>query len=251
MMIKKSLSKLSCVIATALVVSAPVASAEDSPHVISSTVTFTTDYMFRGVSQTDRLPAAQGSIDYTYTPYGFYAGVWGSNVDDAFVSDGNIEIDVYGGFRGAFSNGIGWDIGGLYYAYPGESYDPGPDYAEVKGGLSYTFSDVQFSPAVSATLYYSPDYTYETGDSIYVDGALGLTLPYDMSLGFHIGYLDVDVPGSVYDWKVGLSKSFAGMVFNVSYYDVGGDDEGNYCFPPLSYDGECEGSVVFSVSRTF
>lgn len=249
-MIKKSLTGISCVLATALTLSAPVVSAEDSPHVFSGTVALTTDYLFRGISQTDREPAIQGSMDYTYTPYGFYAGVWASNVDEKFVSDGNIEMDFYGGFRGAFANNIGWDVGGIYYYYPGEDNATTPHYGEIKGGLSYTFSDVALTPALAGTVYYSPDFFGETGDAVYTDGSVGFSLPYGLGLGFHVGYQDVDDIGDYVDWKVGLSKPLAGFVFNVSYSDVSGDDEELFC-PPPGFDDLCDGTVVFTVSRTF
>ena len=52
------------------------------PKNFSATVTFATDYVFRGVSQTDNKPAVQGSFDYKH-PSGAYLGIWGSNVDDS------------------------------------------------------------------------------------------------------------------------------------------------------------------------
>ncbi|MBW1999239.1 MAG: hypothetical protein JRJ29_14920, partial [Deltaproteobacteria bacterium] len=57
---------------------------------IHGSLAFTTDYVFRGVSQTDGDPAVQGSFEYSH-PTGFYLGLWGSNVDSS-VSDGNLEI---------------------------------------------------------------------------------------------------------------------------------------------------------------
>ena len=62
------------------------------PKNFSATLTFATDYLFRGVSQTDNKAAVQGSFDYKH-PIGAYLGIWGSNVDD-YVSKGNVELDV-------------------------------------------------------------------------------------------------------------------------------------------------------------
>ena len=115
------------------------------------------DYRFQGISNSDG-PAIQGSLDWTYN--GFYLGVWGSNTE---FSDAGIEIHYYGGYRWSWE-GIGFDITGYYYSYPGEDeddfdeFDPfggqDADYWEVHGGLGNTFSTV-LSPSVALHYYYS------------------------------------------------------------------------------------------------
>lgn len=81
----------------------------------SATTTLASDYVFRGISNTDGDPAIQGSMDYEHES-GFYAGVWASNVkfrenagEDAVdtVDEASIEIDYYAGFASEFDNGIG------------------------------------------------------------------------------------------------------------------------------------------------
>ena len=64
-------------------VSTALAKASESPHVFSANVALTTNYMFRGVSQTNNGPAIQGGFDYQYSPYNLYVGVWASNVDSS------------------------------------------------------------------------------------------------------------------------------------------------------------------------
>ena len=85
---------------------------------ISSNVSLTTDYVFRGVSQTLEEPAIQGGFDYSNSS-GFYAGFWGSNVD--FGTDAQVELDGYLGFTREQQNGFSWDVGLIHYDYPGES----------------------------------------------------------------------------------------------------------------------------------
>ena len=88
-----------------MIVSAPMVQA-DSPHEFSANVALSTDYLFRGISQTDGSPAISGGFDYTYSPVGIYAGIWASNVDfSSFGDDDNIEIDYYGGIGGDFCGG--------------------------------------------------------------------------------------------------------------------------------------------------
>src|SRR6187551_3923067 len=81
-------------------------------------------YIFRGLTQTDRKPAFQGGFDLA-TPGGFYAGTWGSNISwlhDAGVVDhgASLEWDFYGGYKYAFNDDWGMDVGVLYYWYPGD-----------------------------------------------------------------------------------------------------------------------------------
>ena len=109
-MIKKTL------IATALLASSSAALAE-----ISANVTLASDYVFRGVSQTDNQLAIQGGFDWGHDS-GFYVGTWASNVDSQFfggATDPQIELDLYAGFANEFSNGLGYDLGYLRYQYPG------------------------------------------------------------------------------------------------------------------------------------
>jgi uncharacterized protein (TIGR02001 family) len=73
-----------------------------------ASVTLTTDYVFRGVSQTDENPAIQGSFDYKH-PVSAYLGVWASNVDES-ISKGNIEIDYYAGFTRELFKGFSFDV---------------------------------------------------------------------------------------------------------------------------------------------
>jgi uncharacterized protein (TIGR02001 family) len=109
---------------------------------LSATAAFTTDYVFRGITQTAENPAAQPEFDLTYGI--FYAGIWGSNLDfggSPFSSDiASIEIDYYAGLTPMWK-GITFNIGGIYYTYPG-AFDPGTefDYFELKTGASYTFA---------------------------------------------------------------------------------------------------------------
>ncbi len=102
---------------------------------LSATTTFTTDYVFRGISQTNQNPAAQAEFDATYGM--FYLGMWGSNVDFDPALEDSIEIDYYGGITPTWA-GIDFDIGALWYTYPGKN---GTDIVEIKTGGSYTFGE--------------------------------------------------------------------------------------------------------------
>ena len=233
-----------------------------SPHVFSANVALTTDYMFRGISQTDDGPAIQGGFDYNYEPWGFYAGTWASNVEllpfgSTVRNRSSIEVDMFGGFAGELANGIGWDIGGLYYYYPQQNEDSGAagdyDFGEVYGSLSYSFGGT-LEPAADAGFAYSPDYFGEDGDSIYGHGSLGITMPYGIGLKGTVGYLDVDgdkTTGAIggYDYvhySVALSKEIGIFTLDLSWND---SDDG--CSDLYGGDDDlCEG-VVFNVSSSW
>ena len=114
---------------------------------IAGTVALTSDYMFRGISQTDNDPAVQGSLEYSYNT-GFYnitpyLGFWGSNVDFNDGGDAHVELDTTFGFRGdLLDTGVSWDLGGIYYAYPGAGRLDGEssnyNYWEIPVRLSYS-----------------------------------------------------------------------------------------------------------------
>lgn len=250
-MMKTSFKKLGCIIATALVLSAPVSVyAEDSPHEFSANVALTSDYLFRGISQTEGNPALQGGFDYAYggdvLPVGFYAGVWASNIDFNDGADASLEIDYYGGLTGnLFNTGVGWDIGVVYYDYPSSESSADYAYIEYGGSLSYAF-DTQFSPEIGVAVWYSPEFFGDTGEAIYVNPSLGISLPYDFSLGFGYGYQDVDDIGDYSHYAVSLSKDWNIFTFDVTYSATSNEDE--FCGAGVDL---CDDTVVFTLSSSF
>ena len=130
---------------------------------ISGNVNLASDYVYRGISQTDEEGTIQGGFDVE-AESGLYAGVWASNI--AF--DGSIEIDIYAGFAGEFSEAVGFDVGLLRYEYPN---DLGPNHSsfnEVYGSVS--FKDVTLGLAYSDDFFFESD----TGVYVYIDYSLGL-----------------------------------------------------------------------------
>ncbi len=230
-------------------------SAAFDPKNFSATLSLATDYVFRGVSQTDNKPAVQGSFDYKH-PIGLYVGIWGSNVDD-YVSKGNIELDFYGGYGVELLPNLNLDASVIYYYYPGGGNDPKKDYLEGHLGLDYTFKDLPLSPKIGGGYNYSPDFFGEDGDGHYFSGKLDLALPFEFTLYGLIGYQWVegdkstgngngDHGGDGYDythWRVGISRPVLGFVLDLSYQDT---DNANFLGKDIADE-----RVVFAVSRTF
>jgi len=226
------------------------------PGVLTASVTFATDYTFRGISQTDSGPAIQGSIDWSY-PFqkeiGVYLGIFGSNVDFNDGDEANIEVDFYGGLKGEVA-GFAWQVGGIYYKYPrAEIAGIRYDYFELGLKLGYDFG---FANLVGS-YNYSPDYFFESGDGHYFAADLTVPLeflPYDIALLGHVGHQSIDnnarfgAPDYT-DWMLGITGKLEGFTLTLAYVDT--DLSRGECFPGTSLAKTCESRVVFSVSKTF
>ncbi len=221
----------------ALTGSALTASAAD----VAGNVTLATDYRFRGISQlTGKFsPAIQGGFDYS-TDLGFYVGTWASNVN---FTGGAIEVDLYGGFKGAINDDLGYDIGVLYYGYP-KDYSADLGYTEVYGSATFKGAKVGIN--------YSNDYFGGTGKFYYPYIEYGFDVVNNLSLSFHYGYNSFDKEeflgnnDSYSDWKVGLSTTQLGVSWGLAYVDTDLDDDKD-CFGDKNL---CAATVVFSISKS-
>ncbi len=226
-----------------------------NPENFSATLTFATDYVFRGVSQTDNKPAVQGSFDYKH-PIGLFAGLWGSNVDD-YVSKGNVELDIYGGYGIEIVPAFNVQASLIYYYYPGGGDDPRKNYVEGHLGADYTFKDLPLGPKITAGYNYSPDFFGEDGDAHYTSGRLDLSLPFEFTLYGLVGYQWVEGEKSTgngagengndgFDythWQVGISRPLLGFTLDLNYQET---DEANFLGEDIADE-----RVVFAVSRSF
>ena len=178
--------------------SALLAAAVGTAHAaeFSGNVTIATDYILRGVSQTEERPAIQGGFDAAFDS-GIYAGIWASNVnfDEATggASNANAEMDYYGGYSGAIGcTDCTYKLGFVYYDYHG---DPGLDYLELAGSLAFS--------GFTLGVYYSNEYlgdgtTDLIGDEVeywYPYLNYSYSLPWDLTLGLHVGYSDMSEKG--------------------------------------------------------
>jgi len=222
----------------------------ESPHEFSANVALSTDYMYRGQSQTENLPSISGGLDYAHET-GFYLGTWASNVDgtSVFTASG-MELDVYGGYGSELgSTGISYDVGLLYYIYPGQA--DGADYNFLEGyvGFGYDFTE-ELSGGV--TFRMTPDWQGATGEGFNVEGSLDYALPYDFTLSGMVGHQTVDenTTWGTPDWtyfSVGLSKTLFGA-FDASIAYVDTDLNNTECFGGSNI---CDGRAVFTLSSSW
>ncbi len=215
---------------------------------VTGGVTLVSDYRFRGISQTDKRFAVQGTFTLAHTS-GFYATVWGSSIDDYVYNGSDQEIDFIGGYRKTFGSTT-VDGGILYYYYPGS------------GGISSDFFEPYVSVAqaigpvtAKVTANYAPKQaalSIGSGkeDNLYLVGDLSAAIPKTpVSLTAHLGhsfgpsYLTI---GKGYtDWSVGASVTVKNLTAGLAYVDT--DD----AFITPSGRNAAKGGVVASLGVAF
>ena len=186
---------------------------------ISFNAAVTSDYRYRGISQTRLKPALQGGADWVNNPTGFYAGTWASTikwVKDG-GGDGSIEWDVYGGKRGELGGGVTYDVGGLGYIYPSNSLPTSANTFELYGQLGYGPATFKYSHSLTNLFGFA-----DSKNSQYFDASVNQDVGGGFTLNLHIGRQKVKHnEGSSYtDWKVGVTKDFGVATLSLAYIDT-------------------------------
>ncbi len=182
----------------------------------------TSDYLFRGISQTDRKPAVQGGLDYAFGDSGFYVGIWASNVDFADADGPDMEVDTYVGWNHDLSDAWNLDLSVVHYGYFGERQVYGNiDYSEAIGALTW-------SEMLTFTVAYAPDYSNLGYNSLYfnVTGSWEIGEAFSLNAGFGHSVFGED-NGNYNDWNVGISRQFGPVNAALNYYDTDIDDAGD------------------------
>lgn len=152
-----------------------------SAHTFTSNVGLFSQYVFRGLTQTNEKPAIQGGFDYSHAS-GVYLGTWLSNISwftdqnantiaapiplgapgvigAPYIANRNntasLEWDVYGGYKSSFATDWNYDIGFLRYEYPGTYENLGffkkPNTNEIYGALGYKWITAKYSHSLGDT----------------------------------------------------------------------------------------------------
>jgi uncharacterized protein (TIGR02001 family) len=185
---------------------------------------FTTDYILRGISQSDRRPAVQGYFEGDFTGISnitLYAGVWGSSLFNGFGA--NAEMDISGGGRLSYGK-FGLDVGYVYYEY----VDSHPDfsYGEVYAKPSYKVTDWL---TVSGTIWWGDNWGNTGNTATYYTGNVAVTLPPVLPLGItatvsaEIGRQTFDSALGIDDyttWNAGIAFNYKAMTLDLRYFDT-------------------------------
>ena len=153
---------------------------------LSANIAATSNYIWRGVTQSNDRAAIQGGVDWN-DKQGWYVGTWMSNVDFTnFGGNSEFELDLYGGYGQQINDDWSWDAGLIYYAYP---LGTDVNFLEIYGsatwkwlnfGLNYTLTGDPPSP--------NP---FRSGD-IYYFASAEAPLQGDWAVGATIGVYDFD-----------------------------------------------------------
>ncbi|SFR47443.1 conserved hypothetical protein [Marinobacter daqiaonensis] len=209
-------------------------------------VTLASDYMFRGVSNSNEEPQIQGDINWSHGS-GAYIGVWATNTN--FGGPGNsMELDPYIGFAGSIGDaGLSYDVGYWLYTYPGSESDF--DYSELYAVGTWTAGDLSISPSV----WYAPNYFGED----FLDGVEGLAydltlshaLPWDMGASARIGKQTFHSGGDGLDYlyyDIGVTRAVGEFSLGLRWHDTDDVDAALVGDTDLA-----DGRFVVNITRSF
>lgn len=241
-------------VAVGLTAAVPAMAADADRLTLTLTPALTSEYYFRGISQTDGHAAGQlgGDAAFKLTDtYSGYLGFWGSNVD--FNNSVKAEIDFVGGFRATFDK-LSLDAGVIRYTYLNQPNNTDYNFTELKLTGAYDFGFV----IPSAGIYYSPNFQLDSGNATYLTAGVTIPIPvteFEPKLIANIGQQNIDKPANFFgagltddnylDWNVGLFATFFGFTVGVQYVDT--DLKKTYC----AGGSNCGPAGVVSVSRAF
>jgi uncharacterized protein (TIGR02001 family) len=237
-------------IASALAAASVVPSAyaaEQSPHTLTGNVGLYSQYVFRGLAQTDADPALQGGFDYSHAS-GLYLGTWASNISwirdyAAYSSGGSMEWDFYGGFKGTFGKSdFGFDVGLLQYWYPGDAIAGGvkADTLEFYAALSWKWLSAKYSQSLDNKTFGIQN----SRGTWYLDLTANIPVTDKFSIQAHWGRQEYkgsnagvsnDSVASYDDWKLGvtyaLPKDFTIGAFYTDTSSMSAAQEAFYTTP--------------------
>jgi uncharacterized protein (TIGR02001 family) len=237
-----------------IVLAADAAPAEaKSPHTLTGNVGLFSQYIFRGMTQTNADPALQGGFDYSHAS-GFYAGTWASNISwlkenfslngsligpgipnaitGTYESGGSLEWDFYGGYKWSLPQDFTIDLGTLYYWYPGKT-------------------SAAYNAVVTALMAPTPFGGAPKADTWEVYGAVAwkwLSAKYSYSVLDHT-FANLDSRGSWYlDLSANPPLGDTGLTLNLhwGWQKFAGTDPRNVLFAPLYGGATPDNNELFS-----
>jgi uncharacterized protein (TIGR02001 family) len=230
----------------AIFIAAP-AQAEDEAEAgwwYGGSLVATSDYVFRGVSQTDESAALQGSFDVGHSS-GLYVGAWASNVDFDSPDGIDTEVNLYAGWVFELADRAELDLYFIRYLYPGSNPGYGINYNELVAALGlFDYHTV--------TVAWSDDYLNTGEGAFYYHFGVEVPLPVaELNLKLGVGHNDISkAAGSDYrDFQVGINRSWGAITTDLSYFDTSGYDADVEDF--LGPGKWADGRLVLTLSMEF
>ena len=200
---------------------------------VEANVGFTSDYLWRGMTQNAEDSSFSGGIDVSYDS-GFYAGTW---VGDVNYDGASYELDVYGGYAGE-SGSLSYDVGYIQYMYPNKTTDG--DFGEMYVTLG--------TGPVSVSYYYEVDNdvsTIDSGDNTYLSLDYSTDLSDDWGLSLHYGIYEIDGNTADYDEQIDMSLTLSKGDFSFSIVET---DDMNPATDALPDDQDTRAVISYGMS---
>lgn len=245
------MKKTLLVVAGAMVLTALPTLSVAEGSALSFNVAVSSDYRYRGISQSRLKPAVSGGVDYAI-PGGFYIGAWASSIKwikDA-TGDASAEVDVYGGYKGEIAKDFSYDVGVLTYQYPSHKLSVSPNTTELYGALTFGPATLKYSHSVTNLFGFS-----DSKNSNYVDLSASFDVGGGVMLSPHLGYQKVAKNGdfSYTDYSLTVSKDFSSWVVSAAVVGADTKESGGksvYYYAPKDKELGKAG-VVLAVKKTF
>jgi uncharacterized protein (TIGR02001 family) len=194
-----------------------IAHAEDaaaSGPAISASLTGSTNYEWRGVTQSDNHAAVFAAVNLGYN--GFYAGAGTENVDFAGVDQ---EYDLWGGYALPLSRGLTLDVGFVRYGYVDAPANI--DTLEVKGALTGSAGKL----SVTGAAYHTRNYFGTHQSATFLTATAKYAATDKISLSGSFGHQNVKSRFNYNTWNLGASYALSSTAsVDVRYHDT--DDDG-------------------------
>ena len=196
----------------------------------------TSNYLFRGISQSNNAASVNANAELRYTfsdTWAAYVGTAGSSIKLTDVDQSpNMELDVMGGVRGTFG-AFSTDVGAIAYIYPGlktptphEVFMTNPTFYEGYVKLGYNITD---TVSVGANAFYTPSFLDTGANGTYVSATAKWTLPMDFALSGEFGrqyfgttdrtHMSYALPDYNY-WNAGLSYGYKFATLDLRYHST-------------------------------
>jgi len=241
--------------------------APEPNYTISYNLGVTSDYRYRGISQSRLKPALQGGIDYA-NKNGFYLGTWASTIKwikdtglaqtpIADVGSSPLEVDLYGGYKFEAAKDLTLDFGALQYWYPGNKLINIAGYSnantlEFYGAATYGVFTAKYSRSQGPLFGTGIGTTVSKGS-----GYFDLSATFDLGNGYsvvpHIGNQTVRNNGNFAytDYSLAVNKDIDGLVLSGAFVAANTKNSGGYSYSSPDGKNLGKGAIVVSVKKNF
>jgi uncharacterized protein (TIGR02001 family) len=208
-------------------------------YTISGNFGLTSDYRFRGISQSNRKAAVQGGIDFAHKS-GLYLGNWNSSISEwAAGESSGIEMDFYGGFKTELM-GVALDFGAIHYNYPNgnapntaNGSTSKNNFNTTEGYFGFGYGPVSLKTSYTTTSHYfglgkSADTTLTTDakGTMYYDLSFAKEIAPKLTVKLHYGLLDLKKPvgtlKEITDSSIGIAYDLDGWVLGLTAFNTSG-----------------------------